>query len=145
MLQESAVYGFRLSPQQHRLWTLHQDLRRTPFRVWCLVVLEGQVRLPSLTRALAAVARRHEILRTRFQLLEELESPLQVVTEELAEIGEVCDLTDVAPEQQATEIAAFCARQAQLACDLDSGPPLGLSAVMLTAEKCVLRLELPAL
>jgi len=80
MAQEQILEGFHLSPQQKRLF---QEPRQGPELVSQAVVrLEGAVEPSRLREAIEGLARRHEILRTRFERLPGMETPLQVIGEE---------------------------------------------------------------
>jgi amino acid adenylation domain-containing protein len=78
----SSIEGFRLSPQQERLWRLAGAAGGvSPYRAGCRVAVEGPLDRAALDAALAAVVERNELLRTDFRLLPGLSAPLQVVTE----------------------------------------------------------------
>jgi amino acid adenylation domain-containing protein len=76
------IAGFRLSPQQERLWRLQQAEARPPFTAACEVRLASGIDAAALAAALRQVAARHEILRTRFRLLPGMELPLQVIAQQ---------------------------------------------------------------
>jgi amino acid adenylation domain-containing protein len=71
--------GFRLSPQQLRLWQLQNAHGDRGFGVQCHVELTGRLDFGPLERAIVAVVKRHEILRTKFAVLEGTSVPVQVV------------------------------------------------------------------
>ena len=71
--------GFRLSPQQRRLWSLQGGEEMGPYRAECTVLLEGDLDLSALREALALLAARHEILRTAYHRLPAVQEPLQVI------------------------------------------------------------------
>ncbi|HVR99227.1 MAG TPA: amino acid adenylation domain-containing protein [Thermoanaerobaculia bacterium] len=71
--------GFRLSPQQERLWRLAGTAERAAA---VRIAIEGPLDTEALDAALAAAVERNELLRTDFRLLPGLTAPLQVVTEE---------------------------------------------------------------
>ena len=97
----AAVSGFRLSPQQRRLWCL-QSLPGAPsYRSWCEVEIRGPLDLALLRRAWRDTVARHEILRTRFAVLPGMPLPLQAV-EPPGELPlEVLDLRVPEPELEA--------------------------------------------
>lgn len=64
------VTGFRLSPQQKRLWELQRVCGTAGFRATATVELHGALDADRLERALARLVARHEILRTEFSLLD---------------------------------------------------------------------------
>lgn len=70
--------GYRLSPQQRRLWRLARgDFR--PYRAHCVLTLAGNLDKEGLRRALEGASERHEALRTRFSSLPGMAFPIQVV------------------------------------------------------------------
>lgn len=80
----AAIEGFRLSPQQRRLWQLARDSRA--FKVQALVTFEGppeRVTAEAVRAALAALVARTEILRTTYRRSPGVRFPLQVVAAEL--------------------------------------------------------------
>ena len=76
---QETVAGYRLSPQQERVWRLSAGNREAVYRSGCVVSIEGEVAGGRITEALAAVIDRHEILRTRFDCLPGMSLPLQVI------------------------------------------------------------------
>lgn len=78
-MQDVSIEGFRLSPQQKRLWQLQEAGNNQPYRAHCAVLIEGNLNPEILTSALQNVINRHEILRTTFRVLEGMNLPLQVI------------------------------------------------------------------
>src|SRR5947199_8029045 len=79
-MNEEICEGYRLSPQQERLWRL---LRQgVDYRWQCAVSLEGALHVPTLSAALRRLVSRHEILRTGFQPSAGPEEAFQAVAEE---------------------------------------------------------------
>jgi amino acid adenylation domain-containing protein len=74
---------FRLSPQQRRVAAFAPG-GGGPFRAVALVRIEGRLDVPALEGALAAVAARHEILRTTFPVPAGMSLPGQAVQEDAA-------------------------------------------------------------
>ena len=72
------VYAFPLSFAQRRLWFLQQlEPSSAAYNVPFASRLSGRLDASALERALNEIVRRHEILRTTFELLDE--EPAQVV------------------------------------------------------------------
>src|SRR5437870_3073074 len=71
--------GFRLSPQQEHLWSLHQNVGAEHFRADVAIRVEGHLDTTMLGFALQDVVRRHEILRTTFSAIPGMSFPLQVI------------------------------------------------------------------
>ncbi|HNP74272.1 MAG TPA: condensation domain-containing protein, partial [Kouleothrix sp.] len=74
------VEGFRLAPQQKRLWQL-QSAGGAAYCAQGLVAIDGPLDRPALAAALRELAARHEILRTSFQRPPGLALPVQVIAE----------------------------------------------------------------
>ncbi|MBW4483051.1 MAG: amino acid adenylation domain-containing protein [Tildeniella torsiva UHER 1998/13D] len=79
MMQPTTLEGYRLSPQQARLWSLQQATPETPYQVQALIHLAGPLEPVRLITALRQLINRHEILRTTFQCLPGMTEPLQVI------------------------------------------------------------------
>src|SRR5688572_12312074 len=72
----ATLEGFPLSVQQARAW-LHR--RTAAHRAHVVVAIDGPLEPRRVARALNAIVRRHEILRTAFRRLPEMHLPLQIV------------------------------------------------------------------
>src|SRR4030095_9606033 len=77
-MQQVMTEGFRLSPQQERLWILQQG-GSLPYRAQCAVLIQGDFNTALFQTALQAVIVRHEILRTTFRFVAGMITPLQVI------------------------------------------------------------------
>ncbi|MEA5452797.1 amino acid adenylation domain-containing protein [Leptolyngbya sp. CCNP1308] len=101
-----AIAGYRLSPQQQRLWRLQQRYPNQPFRA--VLRLRSQVPLHGdrLQAALQALIDRHEILRTTFPTLPGMTMPLQVIAETLPVEAVLTshDWSAVSPEETAAKL-----------------------------------------
>ena len=75
-MKEQAIEGYRLSPQQRRLWLLQPDSRAQ-----CAMLITGALDAKALERAILDVIARHEILRTTFHSLSGIRFPVQVVSD----------------------------------------------------------------
>ena len=78
----AVLEGFRLSPQQERLWAA--ELAGAGDRSRAVAVLRG-ASTELLRSALAELHARHEILRTTFNRLPGMDTPIQVVIEDAVE------------------------------------------------------------
>ena len=77
------VQGFRLSPQQKRLWRLQEVDGEACYRARAMIAIDGELDRGALQTALEQVVARHEVLRTRFWRAAGMELPLQVIEEEI--------------------------------------------------------------
>ena len=81
------IEGYRLSPQQRRLWLLRDT--SAPMQLTCSIMIDGSVDAALLNTALDRLVARHEILRTRFERLPGMEVPVQVIAESRRSTGDV--------------------------------------------------------
>ena len=79
--QCTTIEGYRLSPQQERLWLLCGAAESTAYRVTCTVTINGCADTARIDQALRQIIRRHEILRTEFVSLKGMSVPLQTINE----------------------------------------------------------------
>ena len=80
-MQTEQLEGFKLSPQQKRLWLLQQNENTLPYRVKCEVSVTGNLNFDILKTVLESIVERYEILRTNFCCLPGMTVPLQVITD----------------------------------------------------------------
>src|SRR5689334_23756573 len=113
------LHGFRLSPQQRRLW-LQPGGRRAVAQ--CAVLVAGA---PLDLRAAAdAAAARHEILRTTFRSPHGIKVPYQVVQAHLAPAWKELSLAAVPVREQEDRIRQLLAEERSQEPDLENGPVL---------------------
>lgn len=81
---QPVIEGFRLSPQQRRLWKLQHDIAggASALASRLVLLLEGELRPEALREALETVCARHESLRTVFRRLPGVAMPVQVVQDQ---------------------------------------------------------------
>ncbi|HEX7182941.1 MAG TPA: amino acid adenylation domain-containing protein [Thermoanaerobaculia bacterium] len=142
---QKILEGFKLSPQQDRLWALHCQERWQPYRATCVVSIDGALDTDLLEAALRQVVARHEILRTTFQHLAGMDVPLQVIDGAVAPGLRHVEVGDCSHEEQEERIEAEIATLGQVPFDLERGPMLQASLLTFPAECRALVLELPAL
>jgi amino acid adenylation domain-containing protein/non-ribosomal peptide synthase protein (TIGR01720 family) len=131
------VFVLPLSSAQERLWFLHQlEPYSSAYNLPAAVRLRGQLDIALVEHALAAIVARHEVLRTRIDLVEG--APAQLVSAEcvpaLARV-DLCELPEPLREQ---ELARLLAREARRPFDLTCGPLLRTTLVRLGARDHVL-------
>ena len=90
--------GFRLSPQQRRLWSLQKQ--SSPCKVQCTIRLTGDINLSCLKSAVGTIIKKHEVLRTKFYTQPELKWPLQVISDSDYFSWFDIDLSNKKPEEQ---------------------------------------------
>lgn len=138
------VEGFRLSPQQRRLWRLQQGDDAGGFRVQSAVKLEGDLDQGALRAAIGSVVQRHEILRTRFACLPGTTMAVQFVDDEAAVELATIDLAEAASEQAAA-IAELMGKERSRALSVGRGPLLSAGLARLGPDSHLLTLTLPAM
>jgi len=131
MQATAIVEGFRLSPQQRRLSKLEGN-----FTSQLVLLLDGDLRADALREALEKVCARHESLRTTFRRLPGVEIPVQSVEEYLAPSWQIVE---------AAEVEELLASERERGFDYENGPLVRATLFVLSPERHVLSITLPAL
>ena len=97
-MSQETVQGYRLSPQQKRLWYL-QHTHGGAFWSRCAVKIAGRIDLERLESAIYRVVKEHEILRTTFTVLPGMTVPVQVIHPESPGCVKRHDLTRLSEEE----------------------------------------------
>src|SRR5712691_9187588 len=103
-MQAEIIEGFRLSPQQKHLWSLQQADRSPSYRACCAILIKGDLKPEVLNAALQSVVARREVLRTVFQRLPGMTTPIQVVMQSQILPPDEYDLSALEPSEQETLI-----------------------------------------
>ncbi|MBD0259986.1 MAG: AMP-binding protein, partial [Cytophagales bacterium] len=132
---------YDLSPAQRRLWLLHAiDKQKNSYNIPSAFVFTGLLERGPLEEAFYALIARHEILRTRFVLHEDL--PRQVVCRP-EETGFRVEFIDARGDAAGPEkVQAMAAAEAAAAFDLAAGPLMRAKVIRLEEAKCVFLLTL---
>ncbi|MGE0127969.1 MAG: amino acid adenylation domain-containing protein [Blastocatellales bacterium] len=141
----AAIEGFRLSPQQARLWLLQQGDQAATYYSQCVVLIEGALNERLLEAALNQVVERHEILRTTFRRLPAMTLPLQVISEQGRTAAQARDLNGGAAQTLEGLIESLLDEAGQTPFDFERGPLLQTSLARLASDRHLLLLRLPAL
>ena len=137
------IEGYRLSPQQKRLWQLQRDL--PPLRAQCAIGLEGDLKPEVLREALEAAVNRHEVLRTALQCPPGITLPIQVINETAELAWRVADWGDLNVDEEAVRMAALFEETERLPHDFERGPILSATLITLSPRRHMLHLSLPSL
>jgi amino acid adenylation domain-containing protein len=140
-MQRRIVEGYRLSPQQKRLWPLQHD--SSTFRAQCLVEIDGPLNKVTLLECLQYVVGHHDVLRTVFHRLAGMKMPVQVVKKGTDVDWQEHDLTGA--EDQPARVDELYEREARSEFNLDQGPALQASLIAISELNHLLILSLPAL
>src|SRR5687768_2530001 len=98
--------GFRLSPQQRRLWLVQQADPSPAYTARLTIRVVGDLETSVLEAALRSLVARHEILRTDFHCMPGVRIPVQVIGTGDFQIEEA-DLGHVSAEQREELLAAW--------------------------------------
>jgi amino acid adenylation domain-containing protein len=142
-MEAPVIQGYRLSPQQRRLWHMQQG--RGTFFSQVAIGIEGELHRDVLANAWSEIVSRHEILRTVFPRTAGISLPLQVIRDVAPPVLEDVDLRDLAAAQQRPRIAELLAGHRSRQVDLESAPVLFLSLVRLADERHDLLVSVPSL
>ncbi|HEV8316459.1 MAG TPA: amino acid adenylation domain-containing protein, partial [Vicinamibacterales bacterium] len=135
--------GFELSTQQARSWRLQPQCPSLHAQI--VVSLDGPLDVASLDRAIRDVVMRHEILRTTFRALPEMQMPIQVIEPDASfHITEV-DAVRAGMAHAERIVADLSARDASMPWTFAEGPLLRCMLVARAAAQHTLILTLPAM
>ncbi|MEH1868759.1 MAG: amino acid adenylation domain-containing protein [Nostoc sp.] len=135
--------GFRLSPQQKRLWSLQQY--NSAYFAQCALLLEGNLKPEVLKSALEHVITRHGILRTTFHCLPGMKIPVMDVKNSSILSWDNIDLSHCEPKEISSKIAELFQAAASLTLDFEQGKLLHISLLTLSIKKHILLISLPSL
>ncbi|HEY9901849.1 MAG TPA: amino acid adenylation domain-containing protein [Candidatus Sericytochromatia bacterium] len=144
-MQGLSIEGFRLSPQQKRLWLLQQIGYGQPYRVQYAVLIKGNLNPKKLELSLQKIVEKYEILRTNFQALSGMDLPLQVITANRLPTLRYHNLTGLAPEEQQSKIEALFNGNNQLSFDFEKDSVLDISLAIVAPDRHILLVSLPAM
>jgi hypothetical protein len=129
-----------LSFAQLRLWFLDQLEPQNPlYNVPYIVRLRGPLEIEILRKSLQEIVRRHEVLRTTFQTVED--HPVQAIAAELQLPFEQVDLTEVRQQDRETEARKRAMEEVKTPFRLDAGPLIRVLVLKLSADDHVLVLN----
>jgi hypothetical protein len=133
-----------LSYAQERMWVLYKlDPSSSAFNISVAVRLEGKLDTVALKRALGALVRRHEVLRTTFDVTADGGQPFQSVhTPPSYWPLPVTDLGHLPPSTRNDEMRRLIAVEAARPFNLEAGPTFRTALLRLGAEEHVLLLSL---
>ena len=110
-----------LSYGQEALWIINQlQEGESPYVTYPAARFRGLLNVPALEQALNEVLRRHESLRTTFDVVHG--RPVQIIAPHVPQSLKVVDLTALSAEQQEAEVQRYAELQAQRPMNLRHGP-----------------------
>ena len=141
-MQQEALVGYRLSPQQRRLWTTPGGGPSTSYETKCAAAVKGHLENSHFKTAVQNVVARHEILRTTFRSLPGMTIPIQFIGETGGVLWQEDDISGL--DQQASIITAYF-QAASHAFDLEQGPLLHLHLIKLAPDDYAMIVRTPAI
>jgi amino acid adenylation domain-containing protein/non-ribosomal peptide synthase protein (TIGR01720 family) len=134
------VEGFRLSPQQERLWALAADIGTQG-----VLRLDGNLDVRRLRQALHAIVCRYDILRTTFHQMPGPGAPVQIVAAQGAVEWREIDLRMGSSKERAAQSESRRLEDLHKPFALADGPMMRASLLRLADSQYTLILTLPAL
>jgi alpha-ketoglutarate-dependent taurine dioxygenase/acyl carrier protein len=121
-----------LSFAQQQLWFLDQlEPGNAVYNIPLAVRISGSLHVAALKKALAEVVRRHDILRTRFSVIQG--NPIQEVDAAQPLKFSIVDLSPLPPSHQDAEIRRLSKQEFSLPFDLSAGPILRMILIRVSA------------
>src|SRR5262245_51288301 len=133
---QNQIVGFRLSPQQKRIWLLQRD--NEAYHAQCALLLEGNLEPEVLKEAVQQVVKRHKVLRTSFLCLAGMRYPVQVVNVIAAPSWQTIDLSGQSIQEQEAQIEATLQAEARQLINFEQPSLLRLCLLALSAQKHIL-------
>ncbi|HSK80439.1 MAG TPA: amino acid adenylation domain-containing protein, partial [Thermoanaerobaculia bacterium] len=125
---------FPLSFSQQRLWFIDRlEPGNTAYNIADALKLRGRLDVPVLARVLTEIVRRHEALRTTFDLAEG--RPVQRVEAPAPVAGPVVDLAGLPGEAREAEARRLAAEEARTPFDVPRGPHLRARLLRLAEDE----------
>jgi amino acid adenylation domain-containing protein len=136
-MNNQAIHGFQLSPQQKHLWLLQQENNSHAYYSFIAVEITGNLNIETLKDAIKTIVNKHQILCTSFRCLPGMNIPLQVIEDNSDLLIKEHDLRTIstAEENHAIELLIESIKQDKLK----------ISLAILSESRCILLLNLPAL
>jgi len=138
-MSQEIIEGYRLSPQQRRLWLLRQSDRCAQ----CAVRIDGELHVDVLEEAFRQVVSQHESLRTSFKLLGGMTIPVQVISDRPDVLFKRYDLQQLTAEQQHSRVKSIFDDTARRNRAYDQLPLLHCDLIQLSPNKHDLIISLP--
>ncbi|WP_107666520.1 non-ribosomal peptide synthetase [Cyanothece sp. BG0011] len=144
-LQPDMNEGFRLSPQQERIWLLQGLESSYQYQVNGSLTIEGNLDIERLKMAIYQVMERHEILRTIFPCLPGMSIPFQqIITTPKLDWQEE-DLREIDSKKGVKSVNIVQTEFNQVLFNFDKFPPIKFKLVRVLDDKFILLIRLSAL
>ena len=140
-MSHTVIEGFPLSPQQATAWSFHTE--SPPPYAQTVVAIDGPLDVPRLQRAVERVVERHEIFRTTFHALPEMQLPLQAIDTGRPPLLLNVDGRCLSDEDAAALVARVAAHDRATSWDFADGPLMRSVLVARSSERHALVVTLP--
>ncbi|KOP26731.1 thioester reductase [Hapalosiphon sp. MRB220] len=142
-MKTETISGFRLAPQQKRLWNLQQH--SSAFCSQASILIQGNLQPEILQKAIEQIVNHHDILRTSFYCLPGVKTPVMVVVDNNLFNWNYLDLSNCSQKNISTEIQElfWVARQEHQ--NISQASPLCLYLIKLSKNQYILIISLPAI
>lgn len=134
------IEGFKLSPQQRKVWLLMQD--SPAYLAQFALLIEQKLNAEALEKSLKDICH-HQSLRTTFHRLPEMKVPVQIVSNEPTLFWQRVSVRSEVDEEKLVE--NLLAEQRNLSFDFERGPLVRTLLVELSEIRHILLLTLPSL
>src|SRR6185369_6393326 len=138
-MSQEIIEGYRLSPQQRRLWLLGQS----DHSAQCAVRIDGELKIEVLEDAIRQVVSQHESLRTTFKFLHGMTIPVQVISDHQDVAFIKHDLREFGIEEQDLRIEALFVAAGERKISYDRSGLFQCHLISRSAKKHVLIISLP--
>ncbi|PIG93644.1 non-ribosomal peptide synthetase [Gloeocapsopsis sp. IPPAS B-1203] len=142
-MQSNTIQGFRLSPQQKRLWSL--QINSPVYKTQCAVIIEGNLDVDLLKKSVQQIVDKHEILRTKFHCLAGMKMPIMVVENYSFPTWQELNWTDYSPQEQSAKLDLLFDELIYQNINWNIGKYFNIYLILLTPEKYILIISLPAI
>jgi amino acid adenylation domain-containing protein len=137
------IEGFKLSPQQKRLWLQQQN--SVAYCAQLAIGIAGNLNIQFIQEALHQVGERHEIFRTSLQVVDEIKTPIQVIQKFPNILWRYVDLSECSKDKQQNSINDFWAEESRYICDLKEIAILRPTLITLSQQEYILAIALHSL
>jgi amino acid adenylation domain-containing protein len=144
-MQKDIAKGFRVSPQQRRLWSLQREDQNLPYRTQGAVMIEGELDHDILFTALKRIVSRHEIFRTTFPCDQGTDTPVQLINQHNELFVNEYDLRGYSTEAQTARIESLLDETLREPPDPERYSSLCVSLTVLSPQRRALIVSLPAM
>jgi amino acid adenylation domain-containing protein/non-ribosomal peptide synthase protein (TIGR01720 family) len=144
-MERRITEGYRLSPQQRRIWSLSRDGADQSFFAECVIRMDGRLDPLALRSSLDYLAQRWEILRTEFHYLPGMTTPVQAVVDPVNAQIECQDLCGEEECAQDKKTEGVFEESRERSGDLTQAPLLRARLLSLSPDFYQLLIRLPAL